>query len=46
MTDQSLKARLTEIIIALSEYASKPSFKLQCYFKENQTPSESGTQSS
>jgi hypothetical protein len=45
-TDQSLNSRLTEIIIALLEYASNPSFRLQCYFKENQTPSDCNTQSS
>ena len=46
MTDRSLSARLTDLIIALLEYASKPSFKLQCYYKENQTPSESNKQPS
>ena len=46
MTDRSPKARLTDLIIALLEYASKPSFKLQCYYKETQTPSETGTQPS
>lgn len=45
MTDRSLNARLTDIIIALLEYASKPSFKLQCFFGERQTPSGSATQS-
>jgi hypothetical protein len=45
MTDRSPNARLTDIIIALLEYASKPSFKLQCYFGERQTPSGSSTQS-
>jgi hypothetical protein len=46
MTDRRPNARLTDLIIALLEYATKPSFKLQCYYKEAQTPSEGGTQPS
>jgi hypothetical protein len=45
-TDQSHSGRLTDIILALLEYASNPSFKLHCYYRENQTPPSKSTESS
>jgi hypothetical protein len=38
MTDRSPAGQLTRIVIALLDYASKPSFKLQCYYRENPRP--------
>jgi hypothetical protein len=43
MTDRSQNARLTDLIIALLEYASKPSFRLQCYYRETHKPPEGDT---
>jgi hypothetical protein len=37
-TDQGPSAQLTRIMIAFLDYASKPSFKLQCYYRENPRP--------
>jgi hypothetical protein len=43
MTDRSQNALLTDLIIALLEYSTKPSFRLQCYYKENPRPPETAT---
>lgn len=45
-TGQCPDVRLTDIVIALLEYASKPSFKLYCYLKENPTSSQKLSESS